>query len=76
LHGSSGISKEMLQKAIKLGIRKININTEISITGIRKARDFLACHQEANTRFEELAKSAEQAMADVIRQYLLWFDLK
>ena len=45
LHGSSGISKEMLQKAIKLGIRKININTEISITGIRKARDFLACHQ-------------------------------
>ncbi|WP_308591122.1 class II fructose-bisphosphate aldolase [uncultured Megasphaera sp.] len=75
LHGSSGIPKEALQKAIRLGIRKVNLNTEISTSGVRAARDFLARHQEANTRFEEVAKAAEQAMTQSAAAYLPWLDL-
>lgn len=76
LHGSSGIPKESLQKAIRLGIRKININTEVSTTGIRTAREFLASHTDANTRFETMTKAAEQEMTKVVQEYVDWFDLK
>lgn len=74
LHGSSGIPKEAIQKAIQLGIRKININTEVSTTGIRAARAFLASHTDANTRFETMTKAAETAMCEIVREYVSWFD--
>lgn len=73
LHGSSGIPKNLLQKAITLGIRKININTEISTRGISAAREFLQKNTEANTRFETMTKYAENKMADVVENYLTWF---
>lgn len=70
LHGSSGIPIPSLQKAITLGIRKININTEISTQAIKTARQFLHENTQENLRFETLAKSAEQTMSSVIRDYL------
>jgi len=73
LHGSSGIPDNMLRKAISLGIRKININTEVSTTGIRAAREFLAGHTEANTRFEAMTKAAEGQMTAVVERYMELF---
>ena len=70
LHGSSGIPFDLLQDAIHRGIRKVNINTEVSTTGIRTAREFLATHDDPNTRFEKLTKAAEEAMSAVIKQYI------
>lgn len=75
LHGSSGIPKEDLQKAIRLGIRKVNINTEVSTAGVKAARAFLAEHMNENTRFEEVTKAAEQTMTKVVASYLPWLDL-
>lgn len=75
LHGSSGIPKEDLQKAIRLGIRKVNINTEVSTAGVKAARTFLAEHMGENTRFEEVTKAAEHTMTDVVASYLPWLDL-
>lgn len=74
LHGSSGIPKEDLQKAIRLGIRKVNINTEVSTAGVKAARAFLAEHMNENTRFEEVTKAAEQTMTKVVASYLPWLD--
>ena len=76
LHGSSGIPKEMLQEAIRRGIRKININTEVSTRGVQAARTFLAAHEDPNLRFEAVTKHAELAMTEVVRNYIDWFDLK
>ena len=76
LHGSSGIPEDMLQKAIRLGIRKININTEISTTGIRTAREFLKKYQDNNTRFEAMTKAAEVSMAKIVAQYITCFECK
>ena len=73
LHGSSGIPEELLQAAIQGGIRKININTEVSTTGIRAAREFLDSHQDPNTRFEAMAKEAERQMAVVVEKYIACF---
>lgn len=76
LHGSSGIPKETLQEAIRRGIRKININTEVSTKGVQSARDFLVTHEDPNLRFEAVTKNAELAMTEVVRNYIDWFDLK
>lgn len=73
LHGSSGLSKNALQEAIHLGIRKININTEISTTGIKAAREFLAQHTDPNTRFETMTKFSEEKMTAVVERYINWF---
>lgn len=70
LHGSSGIPFPLLQEAIGRGIRKININTEVSTAGIQAARVFLAEHKDPNTRFETMTKAAEAAMAQVVKKYI------
>ena len=73
LHGSSGIPMDLLQKAIRGGIRKININTEVSTTGVRAAREFLERHHDPNTRFEAVAKEAEKRMEAVVEDYIACF---
>ena len=73
LHGSSGIPAASLHKAIALGVRKININTEVSTKGIQTARSFLAGHLDKNTRFETLAKAAEGAMSQTVADYINLF---
>ena len=73
LHGSSGIPAASLHKAIALGVRKININTEVSTKGIQTARSFLADHLDKNTRFETLAKAAEDAMSQTVADYINLF---
>lgn len=73
LHGSSGIPADSLRKAIALGVRKININTEVSTKGIQAARSFLADHLDKNTRFETLAKAAEGEMSKTVADYINLF---
>ncbi len=70
LHGSSGIPIPSLQKAITLGIRKVNINTEISTQAIKTARQFLHENTQENLRFETLLKSSENTMNRAIKEYL------
>ena len=74
LHGSSGIPAASLQRAITLGIRKININTEISTAGIKAARNFLESHTDENTRFEALAGAAEEVMFATVKNYIELFE--
>lgn len=70
LHGSSGIPIPSLQKAITMGIRKVNINTEISTQAIKTARQFLHENTQENLRFETLLKSSEHTMNKAIKEYL------
>ncbi|MXR12009.1 class II fructose-1,6-bisphosphate aldolase [Mycoplasma flocculare] len=41
LHGGSGIPKEQIQKAIKLGISKINVNTELQQANAAAVSEFV-----------------------------------
>lgn len=76
LHGSSGISMIDLKKAITLGIRKFNINTEISITAVQATREFLNDNPlciNPNLRFENVLKNARSKMTDKIIEYIKIF---
>lgn len=63
LHGGSGIPKEMIQKAISLGIRKINVATEVRLAfmeGLESSvggRDIYETYTEAKKRVTELART-------------------
>lgn len=62
LHGGSGIPAEMIQKAILLGIRKINVATEVRLAfmeGLEAAvgsRDIYAMYRAAKSSVMDLAR--------------------
>ncbi|MFA6846170.1 MAG: class II fructose-bisphosphate aldolase [Sphaerochaetaceae bacterium] len=61
LHGGSGIPEDMLREAIKIGIRKINVATEIRFaysTGMVKGA--------ANNDYYEMVKVAKQSVHDMV----------
>ncbi len=70
LHGCSGIPDAAIKKAVSLGVRKINVNTEISTGAIRAAREFLENHTEKNTRFETMLKASRQTMCETVKNYI------
>jgi len=41
LHGGTGISEEMIQQAISLGVAKINVNTECQVTFAQATRKYI-----------------------------------
>jgi len=51
LHGGSGTPADALQAAVRLGIAKINVNTEVALAGTAAllARDHPTAHREAET---------------------------
>ncbi len=63
LHGGSGIPKDMIQKAIELGIRKINVATELRnafMEGLEKSvhkRDIYAMYQAGAIEAAALAET-------------------
>lgn len=63
LHGGSGIPAEMIKKAISLGIRKINVATEVRLAfmeGLESAvgsRDIYKMYQAAKRSTTELART-------------------
>ena len=76
LHGSSGIAAHDLQQAIDLGIRKFNINTEISTTAVKAMRDYLAQNpyeKNPNLRFETVLKDARSKITDKIIEFMQIF---
>lgn len=70
LHGCSGIPDAAIKKAVSLGVRKINVNTEISTGAVRAAREFLANHTEKNTRFETMLKASRETMCETVKNYI------
>lgn len=79
LHGSSGISSADLSRAIDCGVRKFNVNTEISTAAVAETRCFLAAHPAAdnpNLRFEAVLKDARSSMKNKIEEFMHVFSRK
>ncbi len=77
LHGGSGIPKEQVQKAVKLGISKVNINTENQLAFAKATRAYI----EAGKDEDKLAKGYDprkllapgtQAIADTVKEIIGW----
>lgn len=68
LHGSSGIPHDQLQTAIKRGITKINLATEIKDTFMRKLKSHLASTDEIDLR--KVFPVATEAAQSLVRHKL------
>ena len=68
LHGCSGIPYLDLRQVIKLGIRKININTELAVGAAQAAQRLLI--EQNHVRFEKVVATAQQAMEQIADQVL------
>lgn len=73
LHGGSGLPDDLIRSAIRLGVAKLNINTEVSIRGVNAVRGFLETKGSENTRLEELMVEARGAMVGAVKQYIEFF---
>jgi ketose-bisphosphate aldolase len=71
LHGCSGIAKEDLQKAAKIGVAKINVNTEIALAGGQAIRNMIIAELPTNLRLELLMAAAQQGMVQVMKGFLV-----
>ncbi|MDF2891867.1 MAG: fbaA fructose-bisphosphate aldolase, class [Clostridia bacterium] len=69
LHGSSGIPLSILADAYKHGIRKINVNTELAITGCRGIHKYILEHG-ADSRLENALSEAKANIQASTRQFL------
>lgn len=70
LHGSSGIPDDQIQSAVKHGIRKINLATEIKDTFMHKLKEVLQQTDEIDLR-----KVFPKAMEDVIDLVLTKYEI-
>lgn len=67
LHGASGVPFEAVQKAIDLGICKVNIATELKIPFSSAIKDYFTEHPDASDPRKYLIP-AKEAMAKVIEE--------
>ena len=67
LHGGTGIPDNLIQEAIKNGINKININTELQIAWANEVRKFL---KENETVYDprKFISSGEKAVKNVVKE--------
>lgn len=69
LHGCSGIDFESVNKAIQSGVRKININTDLSFLASASAYNELLINN-GEVRFEKVMEKAQHSMEEKVKEYL------
>lgn len=67
LHGGSGVSDELLNDAVRAGIRKLNVGTALNIAFTAAVRDHLSRHPDVNDPRGYLAAGREAVAAAVTR---------
>ncbi|MFZ5625884.1 MAG: class II fructose-1,6-bisphosphate aldolase [Bacillota bacterium] len=72
LHGSSGVPDEAIQEAIRLGVRKVNIDTNIREAFVAAMREVLARDEKEIDPRKVLAPAREAAI-EVIREKIRVF---
>jgi fructose-bisphosphate aldolase class II len=72
LHGASSTPEDQIKKAIKIGITKINIDTDLRVAFAEAERDFLKKEKDAYDPREILTPSID-AMREVVQQKISLF---
>ncbi|TQC51498.1 class II fructose-1,6-bisphosphate aldolase [Mycoplasmopsis mucosicanis] len=77
LHGGSGIPKDQIQKAISLGIAKINVNTELQLSFHNALREFIKSDKDLqgkNYDPRKLLANSIEAIKQTVREKILEFN--
>jgi fructose-bisphosphate aldolase class II len=72
LHGSSGVPDEAVKKAISLGVRKVNIDTNIREAFVGGIRESLA-HNPKEIDPRKILAPAKKAMVSIVREKISLF---
>jgi fructose-bisphosphate aldolase class II len=76
LHGGTGIPDEMIQKAIKLGVAKINVNTECQIVFAEATRKYIEAGKDLEGKgFDprKLLKPGTDAVVELVKEKIKMF---
>ncbi|WP_025755499.1 class II fructose-1,6-bisphosphate aldolase [Mycoplasmopsis cricetuli] len=76
LHGGSGIPKEQIQKAISLGVTKINVNTELQQANHKALRKYILSNKDLegkNFDPRKLYNPGFKAMCEIVKEKILEF---
>jgi len=71
LHGGSGVPEEDILQAIRTGISKINVNTQISAVAVKRIKAL--CAKEKPGHLSDLLLEAEEAMVEEVKSYIRLF---
>lgn len=71
LHGASGIPEDQIKKAIQLGIRKLNVNTELALGAVESIRKSIWNSPEVHSlRYEKLIRQTKADLVPLIEKYI------
>ncbi|KRM91529.1 class II fructose-bisphosphate aldolase [Liquorilactobacillus cacaonum] len=76
LHGGSGIPKEQIQKAIAMGVSKVNVNTECQLAFAEATRKYIEAGKDEEGKGydpRKLLAPGTQAITDVVKERIDWF---
>ena len=76
LHGGTGIPAEMIQKAISLGVSKINVNTECQLAFAAATRKYIEAGLDLKGKGydpRKLLKPGYEAMMDTVKEKMELF---
>ena len=75
LHGGSGIPQEQVEKAISLGISKLNINTECQLAFADATRKYIEAGKDQEGKGydpRKLLAPGTQAITDTVEEIIGW----
>ena len=81
LHGGSGIPEDQVKKAIKLGIAKININTEFQLAFQEATRKYIEDKKDLDKKAKgydprKLLLPGTEAITDAMKEMIGWLGTK
>ena len=71
LHGGSGVPEEDILQAVRTGISKINVNTQISSAAVKRLK--VLCAKEKPGHLSDLLHGAEEAMIEEVKGFIRMF---
>lgn len=71
LHGGSGVPDEDIQKAMRQGVSKINVNTQISSVAVKRLKTL--CAKEKPGHLSDLMHEAEEVMVEEVKLFIKLF---
>ena len=74
LHGGSGTPEDQLREAIKEGISKINIYSELTSAWNLAMKNFLNSREEMTCYFSVATKQSDAAMRAIMREKIMMFN--
>jgi len=79
LHGGSGIPQEQVEKAISMGVAKLNINTECQLAFAKATREYIEAGKDQEGKgFDprKLLAPGTKAIEDTVKEIIGWMGTK